>query len=66
MIDYVLESLKKKYPGQKITAEMYVGASGLEPEDFEGERISMSPKPLRKSIQRLADEARREKDSKTV
>jgi hypothetical protein len=59
--DYVMESLKKKHPKKRITAEMYVGASGLEAEDFEGENIGNAPEELQEDIQRLADEAREEK-----
>jgi hypothetical protein len=59
-IDYVMESLKKKYPGKRITPEMYIGAQGLEPEDFEAELISMSPRGLQAGITKLANEARRD------
>ena len=60
-VDYVLESLKKKYPRKRITAEMYVGASGLEIEDYEAENIGNAPEELQEDIQRLADEAWEEK-----
>jgi len=59
--DYVMESLKKKYPRKKITAEMYIGAQGLEPDDFEAELTASAPEELREDIQRLADDAREEK-----
>ena len=59
--DYVMESLKKKYPRKKITAEMYIGAQGLEPGDFEAELTAAAPEELQEGIQRLADDAREEK-----
>jgi hypothetical protein len=61
LMDYVYESLKKKYR-REPTAEEYIGAQGLEPEDFEAERIAMAPRRLRSAISKLAEKARRDRD----
>jgi hypothetical protein len=63
--NYVMEYLKERYPRKKITAEMFVGASGMEPEFWEAECISNAPEELRDDIQRLADNAREEKVAAT-
>jgi hypothetical protein len=58
-MDYVLEHLRKKLR-REPTAEEYIGANGLNPEDYEGERIAMAPWWLQNEIERLAEEARQE------
>ena len=59
LMNYVEESFKRKH-GRLPNAAEYIAANGLNPEDYEGERIADAPPRLRTAIERLADKARRE------
>jgi hypothetical protein len=59
-IYYVEEAFKRKH-GRLPNALEYITASGLEPEDYEGERIADARHRLRAAIERLANNASKER-----
>jgi len=61
-VDYMYEMLCKKY--KRVTTAQMMDASGVPREDWEGEMISELPRRMQEHAQKLADEARRERDAK--
>jgi hypothetical protein len=59
-MDYVLESLRKRYLARHHRSVM--DASGVPREDWEGEMIAELPRRMQAKAQKLADEARRQRD----
>jgi hypothetical protein len=55
----LLDYLNKKL-GRMPTPEEYVAANGVDAADIEGEMIELSPRRLRRGIERIATKARRE------
>jgi hypothetical protein len=62
MPNYMLEWLKKRYPGRRITTEMLMDASGVPRQDWGGELIAGLPRQMRRHAERLAEESRLEAD----
>jgi hypothetical protein len=60
MPNYVLESLKSKH--KRVTTAMLMDASGVPREDWQAELISELPRQMQAQAEKLAEEARRERD----
>jgi hypothetical protein len=58
--DYMLEWLKKRCPGRRITTEMLMDASGVPRQDWGGELIAALPRQMQRHAERIAEQARRE------
>ena len=61
LTNYVEESFKRKH-GRLPNALEFIAASGLNPEDYEGEYTADAPPRLHAAIERLADKARKEQE----
>jgi hypothetical protein len=59
-VNYTLEYLKKKH--KRVTTAMMMDASGVPREDWEAEMISELPRQMQRHAEKLAEEARRERD----
>jgi hypothetical protein len=59
-VNYTLEYLKKKH--KRVTTETMMDASGVPREDWEAEMISELPRQMKRHAEKLAEEARQERD----
>jgi hypothetical protein len=66
MPDYMLEWLKQRYPGRRITTAMMMDCSGVPRQDWGGELIAGLPRQMRRHAERLAEEARLEADQEAA
>jgi hypothetical protein len=64
MTDYVLEWLRKQHPGKRITARQWVDANGVDVAEYEGELLSEVPPQFQFVVARMAERARRKRESR--